>query len=231
MRRLSGCPDKSAREARDEGLGARGAREPPVMAALGTGPVKLWRRGLVAPGGRALGRDRHYQGRPGGADRHHQDRNRSGAATGQTQQRKEQPLWVGPLRAAVEQRHGVMIATPLGTLHDPLPTGLVDQLEALVAAAPVIVDLSQITLVAPAPVMGLAAWLVGASHHPDRCCLVCPRATARALLRKWHITRCLATFGSIGDALQARRFHVEGYGAGWHPAPSPGARSESRPTD
>jgi hypothetical protein len=129
---------------------------------------------------------------------------------------------VGPLLAAVEQRQGVMIATPVGMLHDPLPTGLVDQLEALVARAPVIVDLSQITLVSPAPVMGLAAWLVGASHHPDRCCLVCPRATAQALLRKWHITHCLATFGSIGDALQARRFHEEGYGEGWHPAPSPG---------
>ena len=141
------------------------------------------------------------------------------SATGQTQQRKTLPLSVGPLRATVEQRQGVMIVTPVGTLQDPLPAGLVDQLETLVAKAPVIVDLSQITLVSPAPVMGLAAWLVGASHQPDRCCLVCPRATARALLRIWHITHCLATFGTIGDALQARRFHEEGYGAGWHPAP------------
>jgi hypothetical protein len=47
-----------------------------------------------------------------------------------------------------------------------LPTGLVDQLGALVAGAPVIVDLSQITLVSPAPVMGFAAWLVGASQQP-----------------------------------------------------------------
>jgi hypothetical protein len=147
------------------------------------------------------------------------------------QQRQELPLSVGPLRAAVEQRHGVMIATPVGTLDDPLPAGLVDQLEALVAGAPVIVDLSEITLVSPAPVMGLAAWLVGASHHPDRCCLVCPRATARALLRKWHITHCLATFGTIGDALQARRFHEEGYGVGWHPVPSRGRYRSSGPTD
>jgi hypothetical protein len=66
-------------------------------------------------------------------------------------------LSVGPLLAAVEQRHGVMVATPMGTLHDPLPTGLVDQLDALVARAPVIVDLSQITLVSPAPVVGLSA--------------------------------------------------------------------------
>jgi hypothetical protein len=231
MRRSSGYPGKFGREARDEGPEARGTREP-LMAASRTGPMKPWRRGLVTPGARALRRDRRYQERPGGSHRHPQDRYRSGAATGQTQQRQELPLSVGPLRAAVEHRQGVMIATPLGTLDDPLPTGLVDQLEALVAGAPVIVDLSQITLVSPAPVMGLAAWLVGASHHPDRCCLVCPRPTARALLRKWHITHCLATFGTIGDALQARRFHEEGYGAGWHPAPSRGRdRSSGQPIE
>ena len=64
-----------------------------------------------------------------------------------------------------------------------------------------IVDLSQITLVSAAPVMGLAAWAL-ASQQPDQCCVVCPRATARALLRKWHVSRCLAIFGSVGDALQ-----------------------------
>jgi hypothetical protein len=69
------------------------------------------------------------------------------------------------------------------------------------------------------PVAGLAAWVLGASHQPDRCCVVCPRPTARALIRKWHVTRCVATFGSIGDALQARRFADAGYGAGWHPDP------------
>jgi hypothetical protein len=77
----------------------------------------------------------------------------------------------------------------------------------------------QITLVSATPVMGVAAWLLGASHQPDQCCVVCPRATARALLRKWHVTRCIAMFGSVGDALQARRFADEGYGAGWHPDP------------
>jgi hypothetical protein len=87
------------------------------------------------------------------------------------------------------------------------------------ATGPVIVDLSQITLVSAAPVMGLAAWVLGASHQPDRCCVVCPRPTARALLRKWHVTRCVAIFGSVGDALQARLFADVGYGAGWHADP------------
>jgi hypothetical protein len=124
-----------------------------------------------------------------------------------------------------------MVVTPLGALPEPLPARLVAQLEASVAAGPVIVDLGQITLVSAAPVMGMAAWLLGASHQPDRCCVVCPRATARALLRKWHVTRCIATFGSVGDALQARRFADDGNGTGWHPdgptrsTPTPDAAS------
>lgn len=122
----------------------------------------------------------------------------------------------------------MVIVTPVGALRDPLPAGLVDQLEALIAGRAVIVDLSQITLVSAAPVMGLAGWVIGASQHPDQCCLVCSRATAQALLRKWHVTRCLAVFGSVGDALQARRFGDEGYGAGWHPE-SPG-RPRSDPS-
>lgn len=126
------------------------------------------------------------------------------------------PSAAGSPQAGVEEREGVIIVTPVGALRDPLPAGLVEQLEALIAGRPVIVDLSQITLVSAAPVMGLAGWVVGASQQPDQCCLVCPRATARALLRKWHVTRCLAVFGSVGDALQARRFGDEGYGAGWH---------------
>jgi hypothetical protein len=125
----------------------------------------------------------------------------------------------GPLDAGVKQRHGVIVVTPVGPLPDPLPAGLVEQLEMSIAARPVIVDLSQVTLVSAAPVMGLTGWVLGASQQPDQCCVVCPRATARALLRKWHITRCVAIFGSVGDALQARRFADEGYGAGWHPDP------------
>jgi hypothetical protein len=120
---------------------------------------------------------------------------------------------------SVELRQGVMVVTPFGRLPDPLPAGLVAQFEASIAARPVIVNLSQITLVSAGPMTGLAAWVIGASHQPDRCCVVYPRPTARALLRKWHVTRCIATFGSIGDALQARRFAAEGYGPGWDPDP------------
>jgi hypothetical protein len=148
-------------------------------------------------------------------------RRRSCTATSDTMRHRQTPLPLrtGTLDVSVESGEGVIVMTPLGTLPDPLPARLVAQLEASIAARPVIVNLSQITLVSAAPMMGLTAWVLGASHQPDRCCLVCPRPTARALLRKWHVTRCVATFGSVGDALQARRFADAGYGAGWHPDP------------
>jgi hypothetical protein len=158
-----------------------------------------------------------------GPDRRLQDRRRSRTATSQAAQQRQDPPPAGPPQAGVEERPDVIVVTPLGTLRDPLPARLVQQLEASIRSRPVIVDLSQITLVSAAPVMGLAAWAL-ASQQPDQCCVVCPRATARALLRKWHITRCLAIFGSVGDALQAHRSADEGYGAGWHPDP-PGPAS------
>jgi hypothetical protein len=148
-------------------------------------------------------------------------RPRSCTATSDATHHRQTPLppRTGTLDVSVESREGVIVMTPLGPLPDPLPAGLVAQLEASIATRPLILDLSQITLVSAAPMMGLAAWVLGASHQPDRCCVVCARPTARALLRKWHVTRCVATFVSVGDALQARRFADAGYGAGWYPDP------------
>jgi hypothetical protein len=160
-------------------------------------------------------------GRQPGPDRRFQDRPRSSTATSAEAHRSQDPPPAAPSQTGVEERHGVMIVTPFGTLRDPLPAPLVEVLEAS-ARRPVIVDLSQITLVSAAPVMGLAGWVLGLGNQPDQCCVVCPRATARALLRRWHVTQCLAVFGSVGDALQARRFGDEGYGAGWHPDTSAG---------
>jgi hypothetical protein len=160
-------------------------------------------------------------------------RRRSCTATSDATHHRQTPLppTTGRLDVRVESCEGVIVMTPLGTLPDPLPAGLVAQLDASIAARSVIVNLSQITLVSAAPVMGLAAWVLGASHQPDRCCVVCPRPTARALLRKWHVTRCVATFGSVGDALQARRFAAAGYGVGWYPDPPgrPPSKSGSEP--
>jgi hypothetical protein len=107
-------------------------------------------------------------------------------------------------------------------LPDPLPALLAEQLGMRVAERPVIVDLSGITLVSATPVVDLASWVLSARQQPGQCCVVCARAAGRALLRRWHITRCLAVFGSVGDALQARRFADDGYGTGWRPG-SPGS--------
>ena len=141
---------------------------------------------------------------------------RSGTATSEGRRRTHDRLAADPPPAGVAERHGVVIVTPLGMLGDPLPEELVEQVEAS-AQRPVIVDLSEVTLVSAIPVMGLTGWALGASEA-DQCCVVCPRPTARALLQRWHVTRCLAIFGSVGDALQARRFADEGYGTGWSPA-------------
>jgi hypothetical protein len=201
MRLVQRHPDEAARETSDE--------EPPHFAVLG------------ARAGRYAGRVtvRTTGVRQPGPVRRFQDWGRPSTAPSDGPRPNQDPPLSGPPQASVEERHGMVIVTPLGTLRDPLPVRLVEMLEAS-ACRPVIVDLSQITLVSAAPVMGVAGWVIGASHQPDQCCVVCPRATARALLRKWHVTRCLAIFGSVGDALQARRFGDEGYGAGWHPATS-----------
>lgn len=140
---------------------------------------------------------------------------RPGTATSEGRRRTHDWLAADP-PAGVAERHGVVIVTPLGMLGDPLPEELVEQVEAS-ARHPVIVDLSEVTLVSAVPVMGLTGWALGSSEV-DQCCVVCSRPTARALLKRWHVTRCLAMFGSIGDALQARRFADEGYGTGWRPA-------------
>lgn len=118
---------------------------------------------------------------------------------------------------AVDERDGVAIVTPEGILPDPLPARLAERLEGLIAGRPAVLDVSGITLVSPSPVVALAGWVLSTGALPDHCCVVCSRASARALLRKWHITRCVAVFGSVGDALQARRFAHDGYGSGWHP--------------
>ena len=136
------------------------------------------------------------------------------------------PSVLGLPGARVVERDGVIIVAPVGVLPDPLPAVLADQLETWVARRPVVVDLSGATLVSAAPVVALASWVLGARPQPGRSCVVCARATARALLRRWHVTRCLAVFGSVGDALQARRFADDGYGMGWHPDPPGSARPD-----
>jgi hypothetical protein len=89
--------------------------------------------------------------RPRAPDRRFLERPRSGTPTNQRAPRRQgpPPSQTAPPDAGVEQRHDVTVVTPVGTLPDPLPAGLVGQLEASLAVRPVIVDLSQITLCRP----------------------------------------------------------------------------------
>lgn len=128
--------------------------------------------------------------------------------------------WIRPdavPETAVGERDGVIVVTPAGALSDPLPACLAEGLAALIADRPAVIDVSGIVMVSAGPVVGLAGWAVGASRRPGQCCVVCARASGRALLRSWRVTRCLTVFGSVGDALQARRFAQDGYGRGWQP--------------
>jgi hypothetical protein len=127
--------------------------------------------------------------------------------------------------ARISLRDDVAIVV-LEALRDPLPAVLVEELDALVGEGPVIVDLSDVALISRRPLEGLTGWLVAASDGADRCCVACPRATARALMSRWHVTRALAVFASTGDALQARALHLAGYGSGWHPDPLLTPRSD-----
>jgi len=122
---------------------------------------------------------------------------------------------VGATEAGISERQGVVIVTPAGALPDPLPERLAERLETLVGSRPLLIDLSDVMVVSAAPVVALVGWALGGGS--EECCVVCSRATARVLLRKWHVCRCLAVFASVGDALQARRFARDGYGTGWQP--------------
>jgi hypothetical protein len=122
----------------------------------------------------------------------------------------------------------VFIATPTGALPDPLPAPLVERLRRLVAAGPVIVDLSDVVLASATPVVDLARSVLGADREPGQACVVCAKPATRALLDERQVTRCVAVFGSVGDALQARCFARDGYGPGWRvdpPGPAHPGRS------
>jgi hypothetical protein len=129
-------------------------------------------------------------------DRRLRYRRRSCTATSDATHHRQIPLppRTATLDVSVESGEGVIVMTPLGTLPDPLPAGLVAQLEASIAARSVIVNLSQISLVSAAPMMGVAAWVLGASHQPDRCCVVCPpphRASAVTQMARHPVCRHL----------------------------------------
>jgi STAS domain len=116
------------------------------------------------------------------------------------------------MTAAVRGVDGVTVLKPTGVLTAPLPESLRDAIVAAASKGPLIVDVSEVTLIS---VAGLVDSLCETYPTPGECCLVCPRGSGRALIQSWRPARRIAVFLSVGDALQARRFERAGYLGGW----------------
>lgn len=122
-----------------------------------------------------------------------------------------------PSSVQVEAMEGVSVIRANGDLDAPVVDALVERIQRCGEQGAVVVDLSEVTLLARRPVRRVTRALVQ-SCAPHQRALVCRRGTARALVRTWQLARSIALFMSVGDALQARRFERSGYGPGWHAA-------------
>ena len=117
----------------------------------------------------------------------------------------------------VEAIEGVSVIRALGDLDPAGVEALVERIQRCGELGPVVVDLSEVTLVAPRPVRRITRALAQ-SCPPHQRALVCRRGSARVLVRTWQLAHSISLFMSVGDALQARRFERSGYGPGWHAA-------------
>ena len=107
-----------------------------------------------------------------------------------------------------------------------LDGGLDEELARLVApvlpsattgSAAVVLDVDQVTLLDRSAFEMLARSLDHAAGERERC-VVTSRLSGRMVLERWEVADRYAIFGSVADALQAREFAHNGYGAGWVPA-------------
>jgi hypothetical protein len=83
------------------------------------------------------------------------------------------------------------------------------------AAGALVLDLSEVTLTEPGGVVTMVGAMAAAAEDPTSCCVVARRASGRRLLRQWAVDKTVCLFASVGDALQARRHELDGYGPGW----------------
>jgi anti-anti-sigma regulatory factor len=83
------------------------------------------------------------------------------------------------------------------------------------AEGALVLDLSEVTLTEPSGVVTLVGAMAAAAEDATNCCVVARRASGRRLLRQWAVDRTVTLFASVGDALQARRHELDGYGPGW----------------
>lgn len=112
----------------------------------------------------------------------------------------------------------VAIVTLAGELDDVLATLLIPALTVAARRCDAIVlDLDRVTLLEHSA-LAMVCQVIDVLPHEDSCCIVAGRPSVRLKLSRWGPPSSFATFTSVGDALQARRFAEHGYGPGWRPA-------------
>lgn len=122
-------------------------------------------------------------------------------------------------RMRVHVQRDVTIVTLDGGLDAAFATEIAPTIPgALAGAEAVVLDVDQVTLIDRAGFDTLAEAFGRAAAGLD-CCIVASRLSGRMVLERWGVTEHLAVFMSVADALQARTFQTNGYGAGWQPEP------------
>jgi anti-anti-sigma regulatory factor len=125
-------------------------------------------------------------------------------------------LQAGRLRVHV--RRGVTIVALDGGLDAAMAAEVAAAMGgALAGAEAVVLDLDRVTLLDEAAFTSVVVAFAAATDGCDRC-LVASRLSGRMVLERWGLGDRYCVFTSVADALQARAFRGEGYGAGWDPA-------------
>ena len=117
----------------------------------------------------------------------------------------------------VHVRRDVTIVTLDGGLDGSLVDLVLPVLPGVLAGAgPVVLDLDQVALLDQSALDRLLAAFDRATAGDERC-IVASRLSGRMVLERWGVATRYGVFTSVADALQARAFEANGYGAGWQP--------------
>ena len=109
------------------------------------------------------------------------------------------------------QVEGVFVLATRGTFHEFTARLLIDRIRAHIGDA-LIVDLRSVHQLSVDAGSTVVSMLLAGRDHPEQCCVVV-RGTDRAEV--FGARPPVATFMSVGDALQARALEQAGYGDGW----------------
>ena len=115
----------------------------------------------------------------------------------------------------VTTRRDVTIVSLDGGLDDALAATVLPALVDVVgAAAAVVAELDHVTILDRTALERVLDVLEALGPDVPRC-LVAGRLSGRLVLERWGVPTRFVVFRSVADALQAREFRSNGYGAGW----------------